>query len=91
MNSKRLSKLRHDGHITDSEYKELKLAIKALEDKRPKGKWILIDDVNDPLDQLNRYKCSECERIIRIYDWQTFTDYPYCQCGADMREEKKND
>ena len=53
--------------------------------ERPQGKWILIDDVNDPLDQLNRYKCSECGRIIRIYDWQTFADYPFCQCGADMR------
>lgn len=30
MNSKRLSELRYKGHITDSEYKELKLAIKAL-------------------------------------------------------------
>lgn len=51
----------------------------------PQGKWICIDDPDDPDDQLNRYKCSECGRIIRIYDWQTFADYPYCHCGADMR------
>jgi hypothetical protein len=31
MNSKRLSELRYKGYITDSEYKELKLALKALE------------------------------------------------------------
>ncbi len=58
-----------------------------VECTRPCGEWILIDDVNDPLDQLNRYKCSECGRIIRIYDWQTFADYPFCQCGADMRKD----
>ena len=33
MNSKRLSELRYKGYITDSEYKELKLAIKALEER----------------------------------------------------------
>ena len=89
MNGKRLSELRYKEYITDSEYKELKLAIKALADKRPTGKWILIDDVDDPLDQLNRYKCSECGRIIKIYDWQTFADYPYCQCGAKMKGAEK--
>ena len=89
MNSKRLSELRHKGYITDDEYKELKLAIKALANKRPKGKWVSIDDPDDPLDQLNRYECSECGRIIRIYDWQTFADYPFCQCGAEMRGGKK--
>ena len=54
-------------------------------EERPHGKWILIDDVDDPLDRLNRHKCSECGRIIQIYDWQTFSDYPFCHCGADMR------
>ena len=39
MNSKRLSELRYKGHITDSEYEELKLAIKALE-ARPQAEWI---------------------------------------------------
>lgn len=56
--------------------------------ERPQGEWILIDDVDDPLDRLNRYKCSECGRIIRIYDHQTLSDYPYCHCGADMRGAK---
>ena len=41
MNNKRLSELRYKGHITDSEYKELKLAIKALEEV--KGLRLLID------------------------------------------------
>ena len=31
MTNKRLSELRYKGHITDSEYKELKLAIKTLD------------------------------------------------------------
>ena len=44
MNSKRLSELRYKGHITDSKYKELKLAIKALEDERPAGVSYLHQD-----------------------------------------------
>lgn len=43
MNNERLSELRYKGHITDSEYKELKLAIKALK-ARPKGKWIPVSE-----------------------------------------------
>lgn len=35
MNNHRLSELRYKGHITDSEYKELKLAIKALKENKP--------------------------------------------------------
>ena len=57
--------------------------------ERPQGEWILIDDVDDPEDRLNRYKCSECGRIIKIYDHQTLADYPFCHCGADMRGNKK--
>ena len=53
--------------------------------ERPQGDWILIDDVTDPLDHLNRHKCSACGRIIRVYDGQTLSDYPFCHCGADMR------
>lgn len=67
-------------YITGAQWNEF-----MKEHKRPHGEWILIDDVNDPLDRLNRYKCSECGRIIRIYDGQTFSDYPYCHCGAKMK------
>ena len=59
--------------------------VKPVYPVRQKGKWILIDDIDDPDDQLNRHKCSECGRIIKVYKGETLADYPFCHCGADMR------
>lgn len=69
--------------------KELDELNTLLLEERPHGRWILIDNMNDPLDGLNGYKCSECGRIIHIRDHQTISDYPYCHCGADMRQRDK--
>ena len=55
MNSKRLSELRYKGHITDSEYKELKLAIKALEQSR----WIPVSERLPNIDTENGWKASD--------------------------------
>ncbi len=83
---KLLQSIEEDGfNVTAEHLDALDLAIKALEEQS-QGEWILIDDVNDPSNRLNRYKCSECGRIIRIYDYQTLSDYPFCHCGADMQK-----
>lgn len=77
MNSKRLSELRYKGLITDGEYKELNLAIKALEE-RPQGEWINGDD-----------KCNCCGKSkFEDLDADIWADWQpnYCpNCGADMR------
>jgi len=35
------------------------------------------------------YKCSECDRIIKVVKPAKLIDYPYCHCGAKM--ENKNE
>lgn len=56
--------------------------------EKEKGEWICIDEEDD---KLNRYKCSRCGEIIRLYDKETLHDYPFSHCGADMRDEKKEE
>ena len=54
--------------------KAVYLAIEALKNERPKGKWI-----DEPIKGV-RYHCSLCYGR-HDYKW------PYCpSCGADMRE-----
>lgn len=86
MNSKRLSELRHKGHITDSEYKELKLALITLE-KRPQGEWIESEIPNE------KYVCSKCGGACWYYDYEgEVAKSRFCpNCGADMRKEEDND
>ena len=60
----------------------LDMAIKALEQEHPKGKWIKLDSY-DRRDHF--YACSECGRLINIICNAHLEDYPFCHCGADMR------
>lgn len=52
------------------------------------GEWIK-DDCYDKRD--NFYHCSECGRVINVIFGENLSDYPFCHCGADMRERKKNE
>lgn len=37
------------------------------------------------------YVCSECGRSIHLdSDVEDLRDYPYCHCGAEMRESEEN-
>ena len=60
------------------------LAIKALE--RPKGKWKL-----SAISEIGKdwYKCSVCGREIHTIE-KMLKEYPFCHCGADMRNGVKN-
>ena len=55
------------------------MAIKALKEQRPHGKWIIVDDCEKFI-----ARCSVCGRIL---DSRMVKDYPFCRCGADMRKE----
>lgn len=87
MNSKRLSELRYKGHITDSEYKELNLAIKALDVKT--AYWIRQET---PYGYANSYECSECGRVIWNDEGEEgLEDFPYCHCGCRMIDKKEKE
>ena len=53
------------------------------EPSRKKGKWIEIDDYPN-----EEYECSICGRIVEVTsaNIKPEEEYPYCHCGADMRE-----
>lgn len=56
----------------------------SAQPERKKGRWIVIVKGC----KLTSYKCSECGRYIADdtgYDVKK--DYPFCHCGADMRED----
>ena len=68
--------------INQAAFEALDMAIKALEQEHPKGKWIKLDSY-DRRDHF--YACSECGRLINIICNAHLEDYPFCHCGADMR------
>jgi hypothetical protein len=52
--------------------------------KKKKGRWI----VQKKGCKLTSYKCSKCGRyIIDDTGYDVKKDYPFCHCGADMRED----
>lgn len=58
--------------------------IPSAQSERKKGRWI----VKEKGCKLTSYKCSKCGRYITDdtgYDVKK--DYPFCHCGADMRED----
>lgn len=60
------------------------LQLPSAQPKQKKGRWIAIVKGC----KLTSYKCSECGRYIADdtgYDVKK--DYPFCHCGADMRED----
>ena len=48
------------------------------------GEWIKNEGGFDPRD--NFYHCSKCGRVINVICGDTLDNYPFCHCGADMRE-----
>lgn len=65
----------------------LDMAMKALEEERPKGEWIKNEgrDLRDCF-----YTCSKCGRNINVICGETLADYPFCHCGANMRGENND-
>lgn len=57
-------------------------------EERPKGKWHKIKTSCDIGHKF--YICSKCNREIDVMDGECLDDYPFCHCGADMREEEQS-
>lgn len=59
-------------------------AINALPPcEHAKGHWIKYPELNDV--NFEYYKCSECNRLIKIVHGGSLSQFPFCHCGADMR------
>jgi ribosomal protein S27E len=68
--------------LEPSQYIEL---LEPVQPEHIKGHWIEITSRN------HTYKCYVCGRLlVNITDGKNNVakNYPYCHCGADMREEK---
>lgn len=58
----------------------------TIKPERKTGKWIKVTQGIEP----EKYMCSFCHRIIETYGIEALVPirYPYCHCGAKMRNEK---
>ena len=66
-------------------YEEHKLILELLEQEPRKGKWIKEKSIYGW--DGRSYQCSVCGRSIHLdIAVEDLADYPYCHCGADMRE-----
>ena len=86
------------GMVAPDVQRALDVALKAIE-KRPIGKW-LVDIIGQKGDKttIMRFKCSNCGNIISWLPGEKYPSkelflnaHPWCFCGADMREERKNE
>lgn len=76
---KKLKSIKKD-YIKIISCEALDMAIKSLEEERPKGEWILDAGVR------GIHKCSNCGQLISTLDIDV---YNYCHgCGADMRKDE---
>lgn len=72
------------GVETAIKYVEL---IPSVTPKRKKGKWI----EEQRGIKVTQYKCSECGRtVIDDTTYDVAEDYPFCHCGADMRQREES-
>ena len=55
-------------------------------EEKPQGEWIGIKTSCDIGHKF--YYCSVCSREIDLFDSETLEDYPFCHCGAKMKERK---
>ena len=59
----------------------------TIEPKRKTGKWI----EEQRGIKVTLYKCSECGRtVMDDTGYDVAEDYPFCHCGADMRQREEN-
>ena len=83
---RKCEELFRDEKIAESIYRFLCDGIEECEDAEPerkKGEWLELTNTN------HTYVCSVCGRmLVNITDGKnTVTkNYPFCHCGADMRE-----
>ena len=74
--------IRVQEHHAYDEIEEIK-ALPPAKPERKTGKWIMKYKGS----AVTSYKCSECGRIVRDdTGYDVSKDYPFCHCGADMRE-----
>ena len=74
------------------EYSRIICQLPSVNPQPKTGKWIMIDK------ELQRYKCSECGEVIRLYKKseipklekdETLSNYPFSHCGCRMIEPRE--
>ena len=55
------------------------------EPERPQGKWESYEEDPDDSD-MAYYRCSVCGRLIHSKEVGLLKNYPFCHCGARMKE-----
>ena len=70
-----------------------KKAYQALA-KRSQGEWIKVKEERMSVDMsgeiVTQYKCSKCGRVIATFPSKLADYYPFCHCGADMRDAESH-
>ena len=62
---------------------EITLAIKALENETPHGKWINLNPEKRGYAEF--FRCSNCLSNVQLSYWNKECEYDYCpNCGAQM-------
>lgn len=90
MNRNEIIDFLYEAHCR-SDYSIEQLADIIAPDERPQGEWILMKE-NRSVNMyrsgelVSNYKCSLCGRCIST-TISRLTDYPFCHCGADMRNK----
>lgn len=71
--------------------KAYEIAIKALENERPKGIWIRMSNLSEKED--DRYKCSNCGNVVHYKDkMNLYTFNSWCgRCGSDNGRKMEKD
>ena len=80
------------GGNTQEMYDALELAIKAREE-RPIGEWIYDDTYYDEDNPISGdiYHCSICKRSITTTLTRPTDLFPFCHCGAEMKEAENDE
>ena len=79
--------IRVQEHHAYDEIEEIK-ALPPAKPERKTGQWIMKYKGS----AVTSYKCSECGRTVKDdTGYDVSKDYPFCHCGADMRQRGEQD
>lgn len=68
-------------------YEKIKALPPSPTQSRPQGHWIRHHEITDGNDIIKGYMCNQCKRVVEVHSWETLNEkYPFCHCGADMRQ-----
>ena len=73
------------------DFEAIRYAIKLLQGRKPQGEWVrthLVCAEGYNGEDIFEFKCSICGRTHRTTQNLIQVDFPFCNCGARMENEK---